>query len=272
MQQTQSKLFVFLWKHKRDRIKRQVLVRPLSKGSRGFPCFSNAIKALHLSWIGRLLSDIVDIWRVIPNHYFGKRDGLLFLLNCNNNVKTLDNQLPLFYRELLQYFQELCSNYEAPLRREFILWNNKKIMIENESGFWKTWAEKNVFFFVQDLLTSQGTFLSLQEFRNKYNINVYFLHYCQITSAIPAWLKNQASINNDLQQLISLQRNFDYQLSEDITFDLRIMHCKQFYKLFVETIVIGPTAIKSRQKKNPEIAEQWVACIQRTCKITCDNK
>ena len=57
IQQTQSKLFAFLWKHKRDRNNRQVLVCSLSKGGLGFPCFRAAIKALRLSWIGRLLSD-----------------------------------------------------------------------------------------------------------------------------------------------------------------------------------------------------------------------
>ena len=111
-------------------------------------------------------------------------------------------------------------------------------------------GEKNVFFFfVQDLLTSQDNFPSLQEFRVEYNKNVNFLHYCHITSAIPAWPKNQASINNDLQKLSSLHRNFDYQLSKDIIFDLRKMQCKQFYKLFIEAIDIEPTAIKSWQKK-----------------------
>ena len=36
IQQGQSKLFASLWKHKRGRIKRQVLVCPLSKGGLGF--------------------------------------------------------------------------------------------------------------------------------------------------------------------------------------------------------------------------------------------
>ena len=56
IQQTQSKLFAFLWKHKRDKIKRQVLVHPLSKGGLGVPCFRTAVKALRLSWI----------WKAIP--------------------------------------------------------------------------------------------------------------------------------------------------------------------------------------------------------------
>ena len=39
IQQTQTKLFSFLWKHKKDKIKRQVLFQPLSKGGLNFPCF-----------------------------------------------------------------------------------------------------------------------------------------------------------------------------------------------------------------------------------------
>ena len=66
IQQTQRKLFAFLWKNKKDRIKRQVLFRPLSKGGLGFPCFRTAVKALRLSWIGRLLSNTHDTWTAIP--------------------------------------------------------------------------------------------------------------------------------------------------------------------------------------------------------------
>ena len=49
IQQTQSKLFAFLWKNERDKIKRQILFRPLSKGGLSFPCFRTVIKALRLT-------------------------------------------------------------------------------------------------------------------------------------------------------------------------------------------------------------------------------
>ena len=124
IQQTQLKLFAFLWKNKKDRMKRQVLLCPLSKGGLGFPCFRTAIKALHLSWIGRLLNNAHDTWTAIPNYHFEKHGGLLFLLNCNYSVKTLDSRISLFYCDLLKYFQELHSRYEDPLKCEFILWNN----------------------------------------------------------------------------------------------------------------------------------------------------
>ena len=88
-----------------------------------------------------------------------------FYFNCNYSVEKLDKKIPLFYRELLEYFQELRSNCEDPLQREFILWNNKDINVENKSVFWKSWRDKNVLF-VQDLLNNQGNYLSPQEFSN----------------------------------------------------------------------------------------------------------
>ena len=232
IQQTQSKLFAFLWMNKRDKIKRQVLFRPLSKGGLSFPCFRTVVKALRLSWISRLLNNTHDTWTAIPNYYFDKHGGLLFLLNCNYNVGKLDRKIPLFYRELLDYFQQLRSNYEDPLKREFILWNNRDINIENKSVFWKAWRDKNVLF-VQDLLNNQGNHLSPQEFSDKYNIKVNFPQYYQITSAIPAYLKSSASAHMDLGDLNSICENFDFQLSKDITLNLKKTLCKQFYKLFV---------------------------------------
>ena len=176
IQQTQSKLFAFLWMNKRDKIKRQVLFRPLSKGGLSFPCFRTVIKALRLSWISRLLNNTHDTWTAIPNYYFDKHGGLLFLLNCNYNVGKLDRKIPLFYRELLDYFQQLRSNYEDPLKREFILWNNRDINIENKSVFWKAWRDKDVLF-VQDLLNNQGNYLSPQEFSDKINITSKLTFY-----------------------------------------------------------------------------------------------
>ena len=76
IQQTQSKLFAFLWKNKRDKIKCQVLFRPLSKGGLSFPYCRTVLKALRLSWISRLLNNTHDTWTAIPNYYFDKHGGL----------------------------------------------------------------------------------------------------------------------------------------------------------------------------------------------------
>jgi len=76
----------------------------------------------------------------------------------------------------------------------------------------------------------------------------------------------------DLGDLNSICENFDFQLSKDITLNLKKTSCQQFYKLFVEEIKTEPTAIKSWRKNCPEVADNWVNCIQNNYKITRDNK
>ena len=147
----------------------------------------------------------------------------------------------------------------------------QKYNIKNKSVFWKVWRDKNVLF-LQDLLTNQGNYLSPQEFSDKYNIKVNFLQYYQITSAIPAYLKTYASAHMDLGDLNSIRENFDFQLSKDITLNLKKAPCKQFYKRFVEEINTEPTAIKSWRKNFSEVADNWVSCIKNNYKLTRDNK
>ena len=99
----------------------------------------------------------------------------------------------------------------------------------------KAWRNKNVLF-VQNLLNKQGNYLSPQEFSEKYYIKVNFLQYYQITSAIPTHLKSYATAHKDLGDLNSICENFDFQLSNDVTLNLKKTFCKKFYKLFVEKI------------------------------------
>ena len=65
-------------------------------------------------------------WKAIPNYFFNKYGGVSFLLKCNFDSAKLDKKLPLFYRELLDYFQELTNNSQY-ITNDLILWNNKDI-------------------------------------------------------------------------------------------------------------------------------------------------
>ncbi len=57
--------------------------------------------------------------------------------------------------------------------------------------FWQMWYQKDIFL-IHDLLDSNGNFLSLEDLERKYKINVNFLQYYQLISAIPKWLKDKA--------------------------------------------------------------------------------
>ena len=55
IKRVQTKLFNFLLKNKKDKVKREVLFQEMRKGGLNFPNFFITVKALCLSWIGRLL-------------------------------------------------------------------------------------------------------------------------------------------------------------------------------------------------------------------------
>ena len=59
--------------------------------------------------------------------------------------------------------------------------------------FWKSWFDKNIFF-IQDILSGDGKFLTFEEFQNKFRIKTNYLHYFQLMAAIPSDLKKKAML------------------------------------------------------------------------------
>ena len=109
--------------------------------------------------------------------------------------------------------------------------------------YWKTWSEHGVYF-VQDLLKNNGKYLSYEEFKTKYNIEVNFIYYCQILSAIPKNLKLKAlTIKKPPGTLV--EESDVYQLAEGKTIRLSKMRCKDCYSLFQVKWETQPTSVQS---------------------------
>ena len=266
----QSQLFSFLWNNKKDKIKRSVMYQPLKYGGVSFVNFETVVKSLRLAWISRLLSDADEVWKAIPNHYLSQYGGLSFLLRCNFNPASIDKNLPLFYRELLFYFQELKQGKDLFPHGEYILWNKETITIENNSLVWKTWFDKGIYF-VQDLLDSRGNFLSFSEFQNKFHVKSNYLHYFQLIAAIPSYLKKKAkdckpTLDNLYSIIISPSPG------SETTLDLANMRCKHYYKLFNENCINVPSGIKKWKDKFPEDITEWRNKFSFIYRSSRDNK
>ena len=91
------KCFKFIWRNKKDKIKRSGLYQDSNKGGLRMTDISLMFKSLKLAWIPRLLCAGKKNWCTVPDHYFRKMGGLNFLLRCNYNVKYSD-QLPVFIK------------------------------------------------------------------------------------------------------------------------------------------------------------------------------
>ena len=179
----------------KDKIKRTVLYQRPCGGGLNFPNVRTTVKALRLSWIGRLLSESNDAWKTIPNAYFNRYGGLPFLLKCNYNTKKLDNNISPFYVELLDYFSELRDQYRDDCFKGNlkILYGTTKISLSKENlCIGKPGASVGYILYKIFLSKNTGKYLSFEEFKTKYNIEVNFIYYCQILSAIPKNLKTKA--------------------------------------------------------------------------------
>ena len=82
------RLFCFLWKSNRDKIKREGLYQDYDNGGQRMTDIETVIKTLRLAWIPRLLQNGQVNWKFAPDHFLRTYGGLRFLLTCNYRVKA----------------------------------------------------------------------------------------------------------------------------------------------------------------------------------------
>ena len=96
---------------------------------------------------------------------------------------------------------------------------------------------------MQDLLNEDGKFLSLQEFQDKFDLEINFLQYFQMIAAIPSEIKCSAYKTqitpDDLFKMEDI-----LQLTKNPSLSLAKMRCKHYYKLFNENCIIMPIGVK----------------------------
>lgn len=77
------RLFSFLWKNKRHKIKREGLYQDYDNGGLRMTDIETVIKALKLARIPRLLQNGQLNWKFAQDHFLKSYGGLRFLLICN---------------------------------------------------------------------------------------------------------------------------------------------------------------------------------------------
>ena len=76
---------------------------------------------------------------------------------------------------------------ETTLTHEEVIWNNRKILIDGKSVFYKSWFDQNVIQ-VQDLLQEDGKFLSFENFCYQFKFKTPFtLYFGLINSISTSW-------------------------------------------------------------------------------------
>jgi len=126
---------------------------------------------------------------------------------------------------------------------------------------WKCLFEKGIYF-VQDLLNTDGKFLSLEIVQRKYNVQLNYLKYFQLIAAIPNYLKRKAHATGVANSNIFDEWDTFY-LSEDQFISLTNCRCKHYYKLLQEKIRTEPTAVKRWCRLFPNFDSSWKQILQK---------
>ena len=271
-QAVNSSIFKFIWRKRKDKIKRKVMSLDYKKGGLRAPSIETMTKSLKLAWISRFLDcegTHAESWKVIPNHFLDKYGGINFLLRCNYDDKFLErNNLPHFYKLILQYFLELKISFNTQFCR-YVLFNNKEILIGGQSFFYRNWFNKNVFL-IQDLLREDGKLLSYPEFTRKYKIRCNFLIYMQVVSAIPKCIIELAQ-KSHIDKVNFLCSNL-FQLAPNVSLDLLKMKNKDCYWLLIDNEKHEIKA-SSKWKRDLQIDETILeTSFTRVKSICSDNK
>lgn len=101
----------------------------------------------------------------------------------NLNKNDLHNH---YISEVLQIWSEISFNGNIISNKQFRsmnLWHNSLIRVRNSPIYHKTWATKGVRE-VRHLMKEENSFLSLAEFRERFNIEINYLNFHGIIAAI----------------------------------------------------------------------------------------
>ena len=266
-----TKLFRFLWKNKRDKIKRTGLYQDLERGGIRLIDIDTMFKALKLAWIPRLLIPGNQSWKTVPDYYVRKFGGLNFLLRCNYDAKYIKS-VALFYRNILVYFNELKTLYDFDQAQDIILFNNKEMLVDSKIIFIREWFKKGILS-IQDLLDNTSQPISHQEFTNKYFCKTNFLQYYQVISTISKHLLAKAKSTKPINKELYSDSNFSLQLNESINLYLNKIKTSDFYRLLIctkthITVHSGPRRWSKDLSLDEETWEKIFTSLKTVCRGT----
>jgi len=203
----------FIWKGV-DKVTRNQMMQDYDKGGVRMVDIQSYIQALKSTWIRRLILKNGAEWvflfckitkiKRISNIEGGSIEIINDMLNSNN-----PNQ---FWKDVFNAWAKVTDchqpiNYEQVQRS--LLWYNENIKVGKKTLYYYHWV-KNGVDFVNDLLDNNGNFLTLEAFRNKFNVRTNFLEYGGLVRAIKRSFSD--IMDNPGANLLRPYRPFHYRM------------------------------------------------------------
>ena len=263
-------LFKFVWNNKSEKLKRNILKLPIDKGGINMVDIRLQDKALKLSWINRLLDeDNLGTWKNLLWRQL-KPIGNIFW-QCNIKFVDLCKQVNIINNLWGDILETWCEyNFHIPITKKSILsqviWFNSNIKVGNYVIYFKDLHESGLTH-LTDLIKEDGSFYSYVELIQTYDVNLNYLHYYSIMSAIPKQWK----------QIIANEANCTPCNELPIFKLLKLSKIpKQIYKEYISKLVTDENMYNSYMKWSRDLTdismEEWEYVFERVYTTTINTK
>ena len=182
------------------------------------------------------------------------------------------DQLPVFYKTILESFSELKTLYGYDQLQDLVLFNNKDILVGGRPVYLHEWFKRGVAL-VNDLLNENGKFLTFKEFSDKYRCQTNFLQYYLVISAIPTRILIKAKDNVTLNKLSFTSGKEIFKFNDNTEIHLGKARSKDFYKLLNNKTHTGNNSGPTRWSNSISLNEDAWSNIFKSLKTVCkENK
>ena len=261
--------FDFLWDGKNDKIKRTTTFKDFSKGGINMINVKQFIRAIKITWVKRYLNDNKKIYNIMLSENKDIENCFIFGTDyIEKSIKSLNNP---FWKNVFEHYL-FFTKHVAPKSRLEIntvpLWLNSNIKAGGKSFFKQNYVKKGILH-INDIINTDGEFMSYNEFKEIYNVKTHFLEYAGLLSATKVFcnsfnfpeekIKNQTPIHPHIIKILSekdkgCKHIYDRLMvsSESINFD------KWKQELNIDTSPVNYHTIPFKCCKDKHL--QWFQC------------
>jgi hypothetical protein len=263
-----SSISSFIWDG-HSRVKLSTLVREYKEGGLNMINLANFVQALKLTWLKRIQYSLGK-WVDLIKMYFDVRK--LFICGPHYALNISSRICNPFWIDVLKSYSNYCNVLDMNVQEflQYPLFYNPDILIGKKSFFFKSWFDAGVHY-IGDILNSDGTFMTLQDFNRTYNMNIDFLIYTGVTRAILKLVKKyDISIPMEIP-VLQKYRPFMPPLVKLIL--NQESGAKRMYNILNKNCEILLNQEKWEKQLNTKISQKEWNCIYATpFEITSDSK
>ena len=197
-------IYSFLWNSKREKVKRNICIKPEVEGGLGMVDLYAKSKSLKLSWLYKFFNVDNAMWKTLFSFWMSHLGEIPYCFHFNCHPKHMidlcrKKKLPIFYTDLLCTWAELRYIDKLVVKNVYneILWNNSNIVINKRPLHFHEWKEAGIMQ-VKHVI-HKGKWKDASSYSDSFDINnlLFSFKLAKLRKAFPKCWLEKLSISND---------------------------------------------------------------------------